>query len=73
MIIQIKKNSEDVCVKVSKDSIVEDFDYINFIELLYNGEIVDDIEIDEGIDADKEQVKKLIEEIAKIVEENKKV
>lgn len=46
----------------------EKFDYIKFINMLYDGESVENIEYDDNISQEeKEQINKMIEEIKEIV------
>lgn len=77
MVIDIKKDeNKNITVKMIIDNEIDqeikDYDYIEFINLLYLGEELKEIKIDNTIDIDIDQVDKLLTEINDIVKENKK-
>lgn len=71
MKLSLEKSKEQYKLSfVKNDGKKEKFDYIRFINLLFNGEDLDDVQYDKKITEDeKNQINKMIEEIRNIVKE----
>ena len=69
MKLSLKKLKEQYKLLIENDEgKQEKFDYIKFINMLYDGESVENIEYDDNISQEeKEQINKMIEEIKEIV------
>lgn len=68
MTIKIIKDNKKVYIIDDENS--QDFEYIKFINLLYSGKLIKKFELDDESDEDSISIKKFIEEINKIVQEN---
>lgn len=68
MKLLISKNEENIIVKVVKDNVEMDFDYITFVDDLYNDVVIEEIEYtDEIVDWEKSKINDLINKIKKAI------
>lgn len=64
MDIEVKKGTKNWNLTIKKDNENIKFDYIKFIDLLYNGEEINNINFDKDIlDEEKIQIEDMINEI----------
>lgn len=71
MKLELEKSKDQYKLYIIRnDGKKEKFDYIKFINLLYEGNNIDEINYNENIsDEEKEQINKMIEDIKRIVEQ----
>ena len=71
MKINMKKSKEEVEISINTQGKISKFDYINFIDLLYNGEEIEEVCCDKSIIKNEEdQINNMIKEINIAVETN---
>lgn len=71
MKLELEKSKDQYKLSIIRDDgKKEKFDYIKFINLLYEGNNIDEIKYNENIlDEEKKQIDKMIEDIKKVVEQ----
>lgn len=71
MKLELEKSKDQYKLSIIRnDGKKEKFDYIKFINLLYEGNNIDEIKYNENIlDEEKKQIDKMIEDIKKVVEQ----
>lgn len=68
MNISLKKSKDQYKVYIEKDGKQEKFDYIRFINMLYNGEDIEEIIYDGNTSQEEQQqIDKMVNEIREIV------
>lgn len=71
MKLELEKSKDQYKLSIIRDDEKkEKFDYIKFINLLYEGNNIDEINYNENIsDEEKKQINKMIEDIKRVVEQ----
>ena len=71
MKLELEKSKDQYKLSIMRNDVKkEKFDYIKFINLLYEGNNIDEIKYNENIlDEEKKQIDKMIEDIKKVVEQ----
>lgn len=71
MKLELEKSKDQYKLYIIRnDGKKEKFDYIKFINLLYEGNNIDEINYNENIsDEEKKQINKMIEDIKRVVEQ----
>ena len=71
MKLELEKSKDQYKLSIIRDDgKKEKFDYIKFINLLYEGNNIDEINYNENIsDEEKKQINKMIEDIKRVVEQ----
>ncbi|MFA5603998.1 MAG: hypothetical protein WDA12_04050 [Bacilli bacterium] len=68
MKLLISKNEEDILVKVKKDTIESEFNYITFVDDLCSGEGIEEIVYSDGIvEWEKDKINDLIDKIKEAI------
>lgn len=68
MKLLISKSEENIIVRVEKDNVEIDFDYITFVDDLCNGVVIEEIEYtDEIVDWERTKINDLIKKIEEAI------